>query len=156
MKIELWSIGKPNEKIYDAAITDFIKRINFYYAFKLINTPSKANGNAPIAAQLKTEGEQLNSLLLAGDALIILDDKGKSLTTLQLATQFEKYLNLNYKRIIFLIGGAYGIDESIKNKAIFSLSLGALTMPHQLVRLVFAEQFYRICTVLKNEKYHHE
>jgi 23S rRNA (pseudouridine1915-N3)-methyltransferase len=156
MKIELWSIGKPNEKIYDAAITDFIKRINFYYNFKLLNIASKANGNNPIAAQLKTEAEQLNNMITAHDAVIILDDKGKSLTTLQLAAQFEKYLNLNYKRIVFIIGGAYGIDDTIKNKAIFSLSLGALTMPHQLVRLVFAEQFYRICTVLKNEKYHHE
>ncbi len=156
MKIELWSIGKENEKMYKDAIAEFDKRINRYIKYKLVVINSKANTSAPIAAQLQTEGEQILQVLQDTDTLIVLDDKGKSLTTKNLASNIEKWLQLPAKRIVILIGGAYGISDAVKAKAHFTWSLSALTFPHQLVRLIVGEQLYRAFSVINNEKYHHE
>jgi 23S rRNA (pseudouridine1915-N3)-methyltransferase len=156
MKLELISIGKENEKMYSLAIDEFYKRINRYQKFTIKNIASKAIPTSPIAQQLTTEGLQIENAMSEGDILIILDDKGKALNTLQLANHLEKWQQLSGKRIVFLIGGAYGISEHIKQKAKFSLSLSNLTFPHQLVRLIFTEQLYRAFTVLNNENYHHE
>jgi 23S rRNA (pseudouridine1915-N3)-methyltransferase len=156
MKIELISIGKENEKMYAAAIDEFSKRINRYQKFTIKNIASKAIATSPIAQQLTSEGLQIENAMQDGDILIILDDKGKTLQTEQFAKHVDKWQQLPGKRIVFLIGGAYGISDHIKQKATFSLSLSALTFPHQLVRLIFVEQLYRAYTVLNNENYHHE
>jgi 23S rRNA (pseudouridine1915-N3)-methyltransferase len=156
MKIELLSIGKENEKMYAAAIDEFCKRINRYQKFTIKNIASKAIPTSPIAQQLTTEGLQIENALQDDDILIILDDKGKTLDTIQFANSIEKWQQLPGKRIVFLIGGAYGISDHVKQKAKYSLSLSAFTFPHQLVRLIFAEQLYRAFTVLNNENYHHQ
>jgi 23S rRNA (pseudouridine1915-N3)-methyltransferase len=156
MKIELLSIGKENEKMYHAAIEEFAKRINRYQKFTIKNIASKAIPTSPIAQQLTTEGLQIENHMAEGDILIILDDKGKTLTTTAFAQQLDKWQQLAGKRILFIIGGAYGISPHIKAKAQFSFSLSALTFPHQLVRLIFTEQLYRAYTVLNNENYHHD
>jgi 23S rRNA (pseudouridine1915-N3)-methyltransferase len=156
MKIEVISIGKPNDKIYAAAIDEFSKRINRYHAFELIALNSKAKPTASMEQQLQAEMQQVENLLQSTDLLIVLDDKGKSLSTLKLATEFERMLASSKKRIILLIGGAYGIHPVLKQKAELCLSLSALTFPHQLVRLILAEQLYRVFSVHKGEKYHHE
>jgi 23S rRNA (pseudouridine1915-N3)-methyltransferase len=156
MKIELISIGKENEKMYAAAIDEFSKRINRYQKFTIKNIASKAIATSPIAQQLTSEGLQIENAMQDGDILIILDDKGKTLQTEQFAKHVDKWQQLPGKRIVFLIGGAYGISDHIKQKATFSLSLSAFTFPHQLVRLIFVEQLYRAYTVLNNENYHHE
>jgi 23S rRNA (pseudouridine1915-N3)-methyltransferase len=156
MKIELWSIGKPNEKMYDAAITEFSKRINRYNSFEVRCIPSKANVSAPVAKQMQEEALQINTLLQTGDKLIILDDKCKAHNTTQMANALQNWLNISGKRLVFLIGGSYGIDSSLKSVAFDKISLSALTFPHQLVRLVFCEQLYRCFSVLNNEAYHHE
>jgi 23S rRNA (pseudouridine1915-N3)-methyltransferase len=156
MKIELISIGKENEKMYAAAIEEFAKRINRYQKFTIKNIASKAIATSPIAQQLTTEGLQIENALTDDDILIVLDDKGKTLTTTAFASQLDKWQQSPGKRIVFLIGGAYGISNHIKAKANYSLSLSAFTFPHQLVRLLFTEQLYRAYTVLNNENYHHD
>jgi 23S rRNA (pseudouridine1915-N3)-methyltransferase len=156
MKLEIWSIGKANDAMIDKGITEFIKRINRYYTCELKTFASKAPVTAPLDPYLNAEMLQIQDLLQSSDLLIVLDDKAKQLTTLQLSTQFEKWLSLGKKRIIFLIGGAYGIHKELKKTAHAQLSLSALTFPHQLVRLILCEQLYRVCTVLRGENYHHE
>jgi 23S rRNA (pseudouridine1915-N3)-methyltransferase len=156
MKIELWSIGKGNEKMYASAIDEFAKRINRYNNFEIKCISSKASVSAPIAKQLSEEAKQIHSLLQDGDRLVILDDKGIHGTTKELSNILQRQLNVSAKRLIFLIGGSYGIDDSIKQIADEKISLSKLTFPHQLVRLIFCEQLYRCFTVLKNENYHHE
>ncbi|MFM2385251.1 MAG: hypothetical protein RL660_8 [Bacteroidota bacterium] len=156
MKIEVWSIGSANEAIFDKAISEYAKRINRYYSFELKCIASKANANAPLEQYLLAEKQQIEHLLQANDLFFVLDDKAKQATTLQLAKQMDNWLSLGKKRIIFLIGGAYGVHSSLKQQAHQCLSLSLLTFPHQLVRLIVCEQLYRVCTVLRGEKYHHE
>jgi 23S rRNA (pseudouridine1915-N3)-methyltransferase len=156
MKIELWSIGKPNDKIFDAAIKEFEKRINKYNKFNLITISSKATTTAPVSQILKQEGAQILSLINEQDFLVILDDKQEQFTTQNFAQAVQKWTNTSYKRIVFLIGGAYGISDEVKKIAHAKMSLSKLTFPHQLVRLIFCEQLYRAYSVLNNEQYHHE
>jgi 23S rRNA (pseudouridine1915-N3)-methyltransferase len=156
MKIELWSIGKKNESIFADAIAEFNKRIQRYYKCELITISSKAHAKASIVETKLAEAQQIEALLQEHDFLICLDENGAQLTTVELAAQFEKWLLSGAKRIIFLIGGAYGIHPQLLAKAKFQLGLGKLTFPHQLVRLIITEQLYRVCTVLNNENYHHQ
>lgn len=90
------------------------------------------------------------------DYLILLDEKGKQLTSESLAEFIQARANESIKKVVFLIGGAFGVDDSIFKRANFKWSLSQLVFPHQLVRLILVEQVYRACTILKNEKYHHK
>jgi 23S rRNA (pseudouridine1915-N3)-methyltransferase len=157
MLIELWSLGKENTKLMDDAIAEYTKRINRYMAFKLISIDnSKINKNIPKEQLLDKEADLILSKMTEKDLLVALDDKGKSFSSVQLAEKLNHMMNLSPSRIIFLIGGRFGIANKVKEKAHMVLSLSELTFPHQLVRLLFTEQLYRSFTILKNEKYHHE
>ncbi|MBK8329783.1 MAG: 23S rRNA (pseudouridine(1915)-N(3))-methyltransferase RlmH [Bacteroidetes bacterium] len=157
MTIELWSLGKENNKRMDEAITEYTKRINRYQAFKMVNIDNtKINKNTPMEQLLAREADLITQKLTDRDLLIALDDKGKAFTSVQFAEKLNQTMNLSPQRIIFLIGGSYGIAQSLKEKSQFLLSLSSFTFPHQLVRLLFSEQLYRAFTILKNEKYHHE
>jgi 23S rRNA (pseudouridine1915-N3)-methyltransferase len=103
----------------------------------------------------KKEGETLLEWLKKDDYLVLLDERGQSLTSESLATFLQTRANESAKNIVFLIGGAYGVDEAIFKRANFTWSLSKLVFPHQLVRLILAEQLYRACTIIRNEKYHH-
>jgi 23S rRNA (pseudouridine1915-N3)-methyltransferase len=96
------------------------------------------------------------SALKADDWLVCLDEKGKSMSSRKLAVFIQDRGNESVKRLIFLIGGAYGLDQTILQKSKFVWSLSELTFPHQLVRLILAEQIYRACSIGRNEKYHHD
>ena len=157
MTIELWSLGKENNKWMDEAITEYTKRINRYQAFKMVNIDNtKINKNTPMEQLLAREADLITQKLTDRDLLIALDDKGKAFSSVQFAEKLNQTMNLSPQRIIFLIGGSYGIAQSLKEKSHFLLSLSTFTFPHQLVRLLFSEQLYRAFTILKNEKYHHE
>ena len=95
------------------------------------------------------------SMLGKDDFLVALDEKGKHFTSTELSVFIQNRANEGQKQLIFLIGGAYGIDDTILKRANHKWSLSQLTFPHQLVRLILCEQIYRACTILRNEKYHH-
>ena len=103
----------------------------------------------------KAEGESILHLLQTGDFLVLLDENGKQMSSEKLAVFIQKKANESTRNIIFLVGGAYGLDERVKKRANLIWSLSILVFPHQLVRLIVAEQIYRACTIIKNEKYHH-
>ncbi len=151
MKIECWTIGKPNESYVDEGVKDFTKRIENYYPveWRLFNLKKNAGSFSP--EKLKYD----ESMLIIGsvkteDWLVSLDEKGKSLNSRKLAQFIQDRGNESTRRLIFLIGGAYGLDEQVLKKSKFIWSLSSLTFPHQLVRLILAEQIYRACiSVLK-------
>ncbi len=91
----------------------------------------------------------------AKDVLIVLDEKGKQFTSEQLAELIQLKANSSTKNLVFLIGGAYGVEERIIKRANHVWSISKLVFPHQMVRLILAEQVYRACTIIRNEKYHH-
>lgn len=156
MKIQLLSVGKEDGQNIRQAIEDFTKRIGHYYPveWKIISTPkSKA---ALTEKELKSkEAVLVLDRIKKEDCLIALDEKGIMLSSGELATLIQTRANESFKHIIFLIGGAYGLDNLVLKRANFVWSLSPLTFPHQLVRLILAEQIYRACTIIKNEKYHH-
>lgn len=156
MKIQLWSIGKPHESYVKEGIDLFTKRISHYYTidWKIIPMPKNAGMMEPALLKIK-EGEAILNLIQKDDFLILLDEKGKNLSSLTLAAYIEKLSANSYKNVIFLIGGAFGVSSEVSLRAQFTWSLSALVFPHQLVRLILVEQIYRACTIAKNEKYHH-
>lgn len=157
MKIQLWSIGKPHDKELKAAIDQFMQRCNNYFSveWNIIAVPKNA-GAMSEAGLKKKEAEIVLSMLEKGDYLVALDERGRQLSSGALAEFINARANESARRLIFLIGGAYGIDESVLKAAQFKWSLSNLTFPHQLVRLILAEQLYRAFTILRNEKYHHK
>lgn len=104
----------------------------------------------------KKEGEIILQWLQKDDYLVALDERGKQMSSEGLAAFVQARANESAKHLIFLIGGAFGIDNNVLKRANYKWSLSQLVFPHQLVRLILAEQVYRACTILKNEKYHHK
>ena len=157
MKISLWTIGKNNETYVKEGIDEFTKRISRYFSVEWTIIPVPKNAGMLSEMDLKKkEGEIILQWLRPEDFLIALDEKGKQLSSEGLANFLQTRSNESIKNLVFLIGGAFGLDEKILSKAKFSWSLSLLTFPHQLVRLILAEQIYRACTILRNEKYHHK
>ena len=156
MKITFWSIGKSHEPYVKTGIEDFTKRINRYYKtdWQLLPVPKNA-GNLSEMDLKKKEAEMILEWLKEDDFLITLDERGKQLSSEDLAVFLQSRANESRKQIIFLIGGIYGLDKAILERSNFIWSLSKMVFPHQLVRLILAEQVYRACTILRNEKYHH-
>ena len=157
MKIAFWSVGKAHDSYVRGGIEEFTGRVSRYFSAEWqIIAPPKNAATLPPAELKKKEGALVLSMLKEDDYLIALDEYGKSLTSEGLAAMLQSRANDRSKNVVFLIGGAYGIDDAIFKRAQFRWSLSALTFPHQLVRLILAEQVYRACTIMRNEKYHHQ
>ncbi|MBA2563232.1 MAG: 23S rRNA (pseudouridine(1915)-N(3))-methyltransferase RlmH [Chitinophagaceae bacterium] len=156
MKIQLWSIGNTHELYIKPGIELFSKRISHYFPleWKLI-APRKNAASLSLDERRKSEGELILKLIHSSDVLVALDARGKQITAEDLASFIQQKTNESPRNIIFLIGGAYGLDESVIKRANVIWSLSTLVFPHQLVRLMLTEQIYRACTIMKNEKYHH-
>ena len=157
MKIHFWSIGKNHEDYIRTGVEDFTRRISKYYPVAwTVLQPPKNSGILSEAELKKKEGEIVMQRLEKSDYLVALDERGRQITSDGLADFIMKRTTESVKNLVFLIGGAYGIDAAVMKRANFSWSLSTLVFPHQLVRLILAEQVYRACTILKNEKYHHK
>jgi 23S rRNA (pseudouridine1915-N3)-methyltransferase len=156
MKISFWSIGKAHEAYVKSGVEEFTKRTSNYFTVQWTIIPVPKNAGMLSEADLKKrEGEMILGFLKEDDYLIALDERGKELTSEGLANFLQQRANESAKNLVFLIGGAYGLDEKVLKAARLKWSLSPLTFPHQLVRLILAEQVYRACTILRNEKYHH-
>ena len=140
MKIIIISVGRAHDPLLRDAIDDFTARIGHYM---------------PVEWTIVDEDEKVLKNIQAGDYVVALDEKGKPISSPGLADRMQKCLNESTKRLVFLVGGAYGLTDEMRAKAQLITSLSALTFPHQMVRLILAEQIYRACTILKGEKYHH-
>jgi 23S rRNA (pseudouridine1915-N3)-methyltransferase len=157
MKIQLWSIGKDNDPYIRDGIDVFQKRLQHYVDFELRLIPTlKQAASLSIPELKKQEARIITDLLQPQDYLVALDEHGKMMSTLQLADFLQQRTNAGTRQLVLLIGGAFGLDPAILQRAQLKLSLSSLTFPHQLVRLIVTEQLYRAYSVLHNEKYHHQ
>ena len=156
MKIEFWSLGKQHETYVLPGVEDFTSRIQHYFPveWRIMMPKKSAVGNSAEKGK-QQESALVIAALKPDDYLVALDENGKTFSSVKLARFIQDRSNEPVKRLIFLIGGAYGLDENILSRAKFTWSLSALTFPHQLVRLILAEQIYRACSILRNGKYHH-
>jgi 23S rRNA (pseudouridine1915-N3)-methyltransferase len=124
--------------------------------FDIVTIPELKNTKSLSEEQQKTmEGELILKQLQPSDTLVLLDEHGKELRSIELAKWLEQKQQ-TARRLVFVIGGPYGFSEAVYNRANEKLSLSKLTFSHQMVRLVFTEQIYRACTIIKGEPYHHE
>jgi 23S rRNA (pseudouridine1915-N3)-methyltransferase len=157
MKIQFWSIGKANDSYVKEGITEFTKRISKYFPVEWTIIPVPKNAGMLSEMDLKKkEGETILQWLKPDDYLVALDEHGKQFSSEGLSEFLQERASASTKNIVFLIGGAFGLDATVLKKAQLKWSLSQLTFPHQLVRLILSEQVYRACTILKNEKYHHK
>jgi 23S rRNA (pseudouridine1915-N3)-methyltransferase len=157
MKIALLQIGKTTERYLTEGIGVFEGRMRKYAAFEIFTIPDIRNTRNMTATELKTrEGEKILQFFKNDDYIVILDDKGKEFSTNEFSSWIENTLMLQKKRLVFIIGGAWGFSDEVYQKADILLSLSRLTFSHQMVRLLFLEQLYRAFTVIKGEPYHHE
>jgi 23S rRNA (pseudouridine1915-N3)-methyltransferase len=157
MKIQFINIGKPHDNDIKKAIDDFTKRLSNYFKTEWIIIPPLKNAASLSANNLKQlEAEAILSKINKDDFLVLLDETGKQLSSVELADFISQKATAGIRSIIFLIGGAFGVNDEIKQRASFIWSLSNLVFPHMLVRLILTEQVYRACTILRNEKYHHQ
>lgn len=157
MKIWLWSIGKANDSYVKEGIVDFTKRISKYFPvdWNIIPVPKNAGMLSEMDLK-KREGDMILEWLKPDDYLVALDEHGKQFSSEGLSDFLQQRASASTKNLVFLIGGAFGLDAAVLKRAQFKWSLSQLTFPHQLVRLILAEQVYRACSILNNEKYHHK
>lgn len=157
MKITLLTIGKTEDSYIKEGIEKYLKRLKHYISFKIVELPELKNTKSLTIDQQKAkEAELINKNILNTDQLILLDEKGKELSSVQFSGFLNKKMLGSVQHLVFIVGGPYGFDPSIQNRADDKISLSKMTFSHQMVRLFFVEQLYRSFTILKGEPYHHE
>lgn len=157
MNIKLIAIGKTDNKNLQSLIEEYQKRLSFYIKFDLEIIPDIKNvKNLSESQQKEKEGELILAKISPTDQLILLDENGKTFSSVGFSEELQKKMNAGVKTLVFVIGGPYGFSETVYTKATGKISLSLLTFSHQMVRLFFIEQLYRGFTILKNEPYHHQ
>ncbi|WP_303317504.1 23S rRNA (pseudouridine(1915)-N(3))-methyltransferase RlmH [Flavivirga abyssicola] len=156
MTIKLLAIGKTDNKNLQLLIDEYTKRLGFYIKFSLEIIPDiKHAKNLSKEQQKQKEGELIINKLHTSDILILLDENGKQLDSVEFSSYLQKHMNSGIKQLVLVIGGPYGFSQDVYNKSNGKISLSKMTFSHQMVRLFIIEQLYRGFTILKNEPYHH-
>jgi 23S rRNA (pseudouridine1915-N3)-methyltransferase len=157
MKIALLQTGKTTDKNISELVDLYSKRIKKYISFEVITIPELKNTkNMPVQEQQVKEANKIIQSVSDDDYIVLLDERGKEYRTIEFSSFLEKAFLLPKKRIIFIIGGPWGFSEAVYAKANQKISLSKMTFSHQMVRLLFLEQLYRVFTIIKGEPYHHE
>jgi 23S rRNA (pseudouridine1915-N3)-methyltransferase len=156
MKTVLLQVGKTVNKHFIAGIDDYAERICHYMPFEIVTIPELRNTkNLSEEQQKTTEGDLILRQIQPSDTVVLLDEHGKELRSVDYARWLEQKQQ-TARRLVFVIGGPYGFSEAVYARANEKLSLSKMTFSHQMVRLIFTEQLYRACTIIKGEPYHHE
>jgi len=156
MQIEIWSIGKENEPFIEEGLRYYFQKTKPYNPIELvIIQPSKKTATKDIDRTKSAEEELILKKLQPHHYLILLDERGKQFDSIQWSQQFQQLMNMGTKTVVLLIGGAFGVTDTVRKQAKQTWSLSPLVFPHQLVRLIVAEQVYRSFSILNNSPYHH-
>jgi 23S rRNA (pseudouridine1915-N3)-methyltransferase len=153
MKLLFLTVGKENKDIYQEAINEYTKRLSHYVSVEWKYLKNSTKGGEVAKTE---EAEIILKNIGREDFVVLLDEKGKEMRTKELSDFFDKKMQSGEKRVVFIIGGAFGVSELVKKAVQMTIALSQLTFPHELVRLILVEQIYRAFTILKGEKYHHE
>ncbi len=157
MNLTLLTVGKTDVQWVKEGLELYASRLRHYLSFSITEIPELKKAAALSREQVKEkEGELILKQLEPGDILFLLDEHGRELRSLEFARWLERQLAAGGKRLVFAVGGAYGFSEAVHARCQGKLSLSKMTFPHQMVRVIFAEQLYRAFTILKGEPYHHE
>ena len=157
MKITLLTVVKTDRDWVRQGLEIYVSRLRYYIPFTLTEIPELKNVSALSREQIKIkEGELILKNIRPSDDVILLDERGKEYSSMQLAGILQDKINYECKDMVFVIGGAYGFSETVYARADSKISLSRMTFSHQMVRTIFAEQLYRAFTIMKGEPYHHE
>lgn len=153
-KLKFIWVGKLKKKFWQEAAAIYWSRLKRFYRLEEI-TVKDALGNQPLDNKIAAESKKISQKITGKDLVILLDDKGKQLSTSQLAKQLHIWIDTPGTYPCFVLGGAYGVDQTLHQRSDFNLGLSRLTFPHELARILLLEQLYRATTILKGHPYHH-
>ncbi|HAT69864.1 23S rRNA (pseudouridine(1915)-N(3))-methyltransferase RlmH [Croceibacter atlanticus] len=157
MNIQLYAIGKTDQKLIEELTDIYTKRLGHYINFDFTIIPDiKNTKNLSIEQQKNEEGKLIMKQLETSDFVILLDENGKEFSSVNFSAYLQKRMNTGLKRLVFIIGGPYGFSTEVYSRANSKLSLSKMTFSHQMIRVFFIEQLYRAFTILRNEPYHHQ
>ncbi len=157
MKITLVMVGKTDEDYLQKGIDVYFNRLKHYINVVFVTIPSLKNSkNLTFDQQKRSESELIMKCIINNDSVVLLSEEGKSFRSAEFAKYIEKSMLNSIGNLVFIIGGPYGVDATVRKRANIVMSLSDMTFSHQMVRLFFVEQLYRAMTILKNEPYHHE
>lgn len=156
MKITILAIGKKHDAKLNTAITEYTNRLGHYMSVEWYLVEAKITRSMKAEQIKQLESEVMLKYIEPQDTVVLLDERGTQLSSLELADKIQTYKNSAVKHLVFITGGAYGVNNDVMQRADFTWSLSKLVLPHQLVRVVLAEQLYRAHTILAGEQYHHD
>lgn len=156
LKIKLFLIGKTSSEFLKKGEQEYSKRLAHYCNFERVDFPDIKNGKSLTREELKKrEAQQFIRKLESADYVVLLDENGIVNSSLEFAHWISRRLEFSNQTVVFIVGGAFGIDKELQERAHLKLSLSKMTFSHQMIRMLFLEQLYRGFTILNNEKYHH-
>ncbi len=156
MKTELILVGKTINKHFMVGISDYVERIGHYMSFTITVIPELKNTkNLSEEQQKENEGELILKIIQPSDTVVLMDEHGSEFRSIEFANWLQKRQQ-TARRLVFIIGGPYGFSQTVYSRANEKISLSRMTFSHQMIRLIFTEQIYRACTIIKGEPYHHE
>ncbi len=157
MKTTLLVVGRTVEQHFITAIDDYVQRTRRYFSFDMEVIPELKNTKSlTVEQQKEKEGELICKSFQPGDVIVLLDEGGKEMRSVEFADYMKHKMNTVNKRLVFVIGGPYGFSPKVYQMASEKLSLSRMTFSHQMIRLIFVEQLYRAMTILNGGPYHHE
>ena len=157
MKITLLTVGKTDKDWVKQGIDIYASRMKHYFPFSIVEIPELKNASSLSQEQIKTkEGELILKNVKPADEVILLDERGREFSSMEFAKALQDKISYTGKDIVFVIGGAYGFSEAVRQRSNLKISLSRMTFSHQMVRAIFVEQLYRAFTIMKGEPYHHE
>lgn len=156
MKISFVSIGKTNEEYLKQGMSIYEKRLKNYLTFESIVVPEvKKSPGLSIFQQKILEGRAILNQVNDNETVVLLDERGKTFTSVEFCEFLQKQFLQSIKRMVFIAGGPFGFSDEMYSRANDLISLSKMTFSHQMIRLIFLEQLYRAMTIMKNEPYHH-
>ena len=157
MKIVLAVVGRMNNGYLNKGVDDYAARLRHYVPFDIVHIDdAKHTRNLTEARQKQAEGRNILAFLESGDHVVLLDEHGKMMRSVEFARYLERKMATVQRRLVFVVGGPYGFSPEVYARADGQLSLSPMTFSHEMIRLIFTEQLYRAMTILRNEPYHHE
>ena len=157
MKITLLTVGKTDKDWVKQGIDIYASRMKHYFPFSIVEIPELKNASSLSQDQIKTkEGELILKNVKPADDVILLDERGREFSSMEFAKVLQDKISYTGKDIVFVIGGAYGFSDAVRQRSNSKISLSRMTFSHQMVRAIFVEQLYRAFTIMKGEPYHHE
>ena len=157
MKITLLTVGKTDKDWVKQGIDIYASRMKHYFPFSIVEIPELKNVSSLSQDQIKTkEGELILKNVKPTDDMILLDERGREFSSMEFAKALQDKISYTGKDIVFVIGGAYGFSDAVRQRSNSKISLSRMTFSHQMVRAIFVEPLYRAFTIMKGEPYHHE